>query len=348
MSRPNLGLRLDSGRGTASRMDFGKIAFGTLLLAVGVLLLAVRVGFAHPDTPVLLLRYWPLLLVAFGLAFLAGAIKNPFLGCFSIFLILGGTVLGLFWMHALEKRGKLPHASSSLDLRRAGISSLTVRVHSFAGKLDFMAADPRSETVMIARRDAAGDSSVGYSLDISGGKGVLAWPRGQSLLGVSPLGARIEVRAPGTIPVALSWTGRLASLQATFARLKPTHCVLHEIFSTARLDFDDSSRPSEIRAWGFASNLEIRIPADCPVVVVSRSSLVLRDFPSDFEEHAPGRGKNRIDAAEGRGAPVRILVDGPFIRIKIERMPVTAVSTQEELEWQRPESTASRSLSPSS
>src|SRR3989442_8397509 len=49
MSRPNPGLRPAGGRGTASRMDFGKIAFGTLLLAVGVVLLAVRTGFAHPD-----------------------------------------------------------------------------------------------------------------------------------------------------------------------------------------------------------------------------------------------------------------------------------------------------------
>jgi hypothetical protein len=206
---------------------------------------------------------------------------------------------------------------------------------------------------MIARRDAAGDSSVGYSLDVNDGRAILSWPREQGLLGISQPGAGVNVRLPGTMPVGLRWTGRLASMRADFTGLRPTHCELHEIFSSARLEFGDAGRPSEIRVWGFASNLLIRIPADCPVRVVSKSALVLREFPSDFEEHAPGRSKDRIDAAAGRGAPVNIYVDGPFMRIQIERMPVTALSsqavpTQEESEWPRLESTASPSLSPSS
>jgi len=76
-------------------MNFGKIALGALLLAIGVLLVAVRAGWAHPDTPILLLRYWPLLLIAFGLAFLASVIKNPFMGCLAVLLILGGTALSV-------------------------------------------------------------------------------------------------------------------------------------------------------------------------------------------------------------------------------------------------------------
>ena len=111
-------------------MNFGKFAFGALILAVGVLLLAVRVGFAHPDTPILLLRYWPLLLIAFGLAFLAGAIKNPLLGCFAIFLILGGTALGMFWMNSQEKQGKLKHAASSHDLDKMNVASLSTHGRS--------------------------------------------------------------------------------------------------------------------------------------------------------------------------------------------------------------------------
>src|SRR5882672_12032936 len=114
-------------------MNFGKIALGALLLAIGVLLLAVRAGWAHPDTPILLLRFWPLLLVAFGLAFLASVIKNPFMGCLAVILILGGTALGMYWMNRQAKEG-VPRATASIDLAKARVGSLSVRVQTNLGR----------------------------------------------------------------------------------------------------------------------------------------------------------------------------------------------------------------------
>jgi hypothetical protein len=310
-------------------MNFGKIALGTLLVAVGVLLVAVNAGFAHPDTPIFLLRYWPLLLIAFGLAFLAGAIKNPFLGCFAIFLILGGTALGVWWMNRKENARKVAPAVSSLDLASAHVSSLLVRVTTFAGNLDLGAAPLGSRSVSVALRGVSGDKASGYRLDVTGARAVLEWPRGGGSLGLAPPGTKVEVRAPSGLPVALRWSGRIASLHADLARLRPMQISLHEICSAGRLTFDDSGRPEEIRVWGVASNLRVRIPADCPVRLISQGSLVLRTLPSDFEEHATGlRGKDRIDAAEGRGPTVRIYVGGPFMGIQIERMPLVALSPQ--------------------
>lgn len=325
-------------------MNFGKITFGTLLLAVGVLLLAVRVGFAHPDTPIVLLRYWPVLLIAFGLAFLAGAIKNPFLGCFAILIILGGTALGVYWMNTLKKEGKLRNVGSSLDLGKAGASSLLVRVYTFAGSLEMNGSSSRLLTVV--RHDVAVDSAVGYRFDMNGGKAVLVWPRSGSTFALALPGAKVEVRAPPALPLTLRWSGRLGAMHADLTRLDPTRCLLHEIFSSATLELG-AARPEEIRVWGLGSSLKVLIPADCPVIVVSKSPFVLRSLPSDFEEHAPGRGKDRVDAAEGRGRPVRIYVEGPFVQIAVERKPVTAGATQEGMTWPRT-STASRSLSRSS
>ena len=331
-------------RGTASRMNFGKFAFGALILAIGVLLLAVRTGFAHPDTPILLLRYWPLLLIAFGLAFLAGAIKNPFLGCFAIFLILGGTALGMFWMNRQEKQGTLEHAASSRDLAKTGAASLSVRVHTLAGSLDLGASAPGSSALSIALRGAPGDSAEGYRLTIEAKKAILTWPREEGFA-LPPLGAQVTVRAPETWPLTLRWSGWLASMHADFERLKPSRCDLHEVFSSGRITWDDAGRPGEIRVWGVASILRIRIPADCPVRVISESPYVFRSLPSDFEEHAQGRGRDRVDAAAGRGSPVRIYVGG-FMQIKVERMPLTTVTTQagrtrEDTEWPRRIATAS-------
>jgi hypothetical protein len=332
-------------------MNFGKFAFGALILAIGVLLLAVRVGFAHPDTPILLIRYWPLLLIAFGLAFLAGAIKNPFLGCFAIFLILGGTALGMFWMNHQEKQGKLEHAASHHDLAKGGVASLSVRVHTLAGSLDIAASPQRSSILSIALRGAPGDSAEGYRFTVVDKKAILTWPREEGFA-LPPIGAQVTVRAPEAWPMVLRWSGWLASMNADFARLKPSRCALHEILSSGKIAWDDAGRPGEIRVWGLASILRIRIPGDCPVRVMSESPYVFRSFPSDFEEHAPGRGRDRVDAAEGRGAPVNIYVGG-FMRIQIERMPLTAVTTQagttrEDLEWPRRIGTASPSHSRSS
>ncbi|HXL14766.1 MAG TPA: DUF5668 domain-containing protein, partial [Methylomirabilota bacterium] len=232
-------------------MNFGKFAFGALILAIGVLLLAVRLGFAHPDTPMFLLRYWPLLLIAFGLAFLAGVIKNPFLGCFAILLILGGTVLGIFWMNQQSKRGP-SRGASSVDLGKANVTSLAVRVRSFAGAFDFRAAPPRTSGVSIGLQGVAGDSAVGYRFEVTGKKGALEWPQTQGGFGIPPPAAKLEVRVPGTLPVALHWNGWFASMRADLERIEAARCTLHEVFSSSRIEFDDAGRPEEIRVWGFA------------------------------------------------------------------------------------------------
>ncbi len=206
-------------------MNFGKITFGTLLLAVGVLLLAVRVGFAHPDTPIVLLRYWPVLLIAFGLAFLAGAIKNPFLGCFAILIILGGTAAGVYWMHTLKKEGKLKDAGSSLDLGKAGASSLLVRVYTFAGSLEMNGSSSRLLTVV--RHDVAVDSAVGYRFDLNNGKAVLVWPRSGSTFSLSAPGAKVAVwerctpTSPASIPRVACSTRSSLRRRSSWAREGP-------------------------------------------------------------------------------------------------------------------------------
>jgi len=328
-------------------MNFGKIALGALILAIGALLLAVRMGFAHPDTPVFLLRYWPILLIAFGLALLAGVIKNPFLGCFAIVLILGGTGLGIFWMNHQQKHGRLAHAPSSIDIGGTNVASLSVRIRTFAGSFDFRGA-PRPRAVVIGLQGVAGDSAVGYRFEVTGKEAVLDWPQVRGGLGIPPPAARLEVRVPRRLPMSLSWTGWLASMRADLAGLEPTRCAIHGVLTVSRIGFDDAGRPEEIRVWGFLSSAEIRIPGDCPVRIVGHSPFILRSFPSDIEELAQGRSKEREDAAEGRGRPVRIDVDGAFVRIKIDRMPLTKGTTQEASEWPQPAGTASRFRSPSS
>jgi hypothetical protein len=329
-------------------MNFGKIAFGALVLAIGVVLLAIRMGWVPPDTPLFLIRFWPVLLIAFGLAFLAGAIKNPLLGSLAVLLILGGVALGIFWMNQGEMQGKASFEVGTIHLDEAP-PSLSVRVRTFMSSFYIGGGVPRSKALTIRVRTFAADSAVGYRFVHTGkGRALLEWPLRPGWLGLAPLGTSLDIRVPETLPVNLSWRGRFASTRADLTRLKPTRCEFDGIASSIQLGIRDSGRPEEIRIGGFASSVLIRIYGDCPVRLGSRSPFVMRSLPSDFMELALGRGKDKVYAVEGRGAPVRILVDGPFTHIKIERIPSTAALTREDSEWPEPEGTASRSHSPSS
>jgi cell wall-active antibiotic response 4TMS protein YvqF len=306
-------------------MNFGKIAFGALLVALGVLLLATRTGLAPPDAPMYLLRYWPILLIAFGLAFLASATKNHFLGCFASLLILGGTAFGLFWMSHHKKPVPLVRGVATIDLGRTKVESLSVRVRTLMGGFDIAAMPGRTRMLSVDVRNAAGDSTAGYRFDIAGKSAVFEWPQTTGGLGLSSPGTAVSLQVPDALPVALTWRGRFGSMHADLIRLRPTRCILDEIASTVRMELGDAGRPEEIRVRGFASTIQIRVPSDCPVQLVTKSAFTMTALSSDFMEHAPGRGKGRVHTAEGTGRLVKIFVDGPLIHVKIDRGPVTAV-----------------------
>ncbi len=301
-------------------MNFGKIALGALLLAIGALLLAVRTGFAHPDTPVFLLRYWPVLLIAFGLAFLGSAIKNPFLGVLAVLVILGGAAFGIYWVNQHKGQGKEPVTISTIGFEKTRVESLSVRVRTFAGRFYINRAAPPSKKLTVCVRTIS-ESAPGHRFDVTGGKAVFEWPLTPGTLGFAPPGTSLAVLVPEAMPVSLSWRGRLASVHADLSRLRPKRCAFHGIASEVLLGINGATRPQEIRVSGVCSNITIRIQGDCPVWLVSRGAFVMTSLPSDFMEHARGRGKDRVVTGEGRGPPVRIYAEGPFVRVKIERFP---------------------------
>ena len=302
-------------------MNFGKVAFGTLLLVAGALLLAIRLGIVPPDTPGFLLRFWPVLLIAFGLAFLAGALKNPFLGCLSSVLIVGGVAVGVFWLTQRHQEGKVSHGAASIDLRRAKVGSLTVRVRTFAGGFVLEGAPAKSRTLSVTVRNFAGDSASGYRFFASGKTGVLEWPRRLDGLGLAPPGAGVDVQVPEALPVLLDWHGRFSSMRADLARLMPVRCRFDAVFSSLKLELGNAGRPDEIHIEGVLSTVRIRITQDLPVQLVVRSPLTVRTLPSDFVKQTRERGTGLVYTARGRGRVVKIFAEGRLLHVKIERTP---------------------------
>ncbi len=325
-------------------MNFGKIALGALLLAIGVLLLAVRVGWAHPDTAILLLRFWPLLLVAFGLAFLASVIKNPFMGCLAVLLILGGTALGMYWMNRQAKE-HIPRATATIDLAKARVASLSVRVQTNLGRFYIGQGTPPIKTLLVRLRSIEGDSATGYRFAVTRREALFEWPEVTGMLRVPPLGASLDLRVPNAIPVSLHWRGNFATMHADLTTLKPTRCEVNGFASSMLVGFSDNARPQEIRVGGLLSIARVRIPGDCPVRLVSHPGLLWMALPFDFAKQAKGGGKDQVHIGKGRGRPVTIIVDGPLIRVTIDRKPITTNLVKEELEWPVT-GTASRFRSP--
>ena len=302
-------------------MNFGKVAFGTLLLVAGALLLAIRLGFVPPDTPGFLLRFWPVLLIAFGLAFLAGALKNPFLGCLSSILIVGGVAIGVFWMIQRHHEAKAHRDVASIDLARAKVGSLTVRVRTFAGGFDLEGAPAKSRTLSVAVRNSAGDSASGYRFFATGKTGALEWPRRLDGLGLAPPGAGVDIEVPEALPLLLDWRGRFASMNADLTRLMPVRCRFDAVCSSLHLELGDLGRPDQIHISGTLSTARIRIAQDVPVQLFVRSPLTVRTLPPDFVKQTQGRGKGLLYTARGRGRLVKIFAEGHLLHVKIERIP---------------------------
>jgi len=302
-------------------MNFGKVAFGTLLLVAGVLLLAIRLGLVPPDTPGFLLRFWPVLLIAFGLAFLAGALKNPFLGCLASILIVGGVAVGVFWMIQRHEGAKVSRGVASIDLGRAKVGSLTVRVRTFAGGFDLIGAPAKSRTLYVAVRNSAGDSASGYRFFASGKTGALEWPRRLDGLGLAPPGGGVDVQVPEALPLLLDWRGRFSWMRADLTRLMPVRCRFDAVLSSLHLELGDSGRPDQIHIGGALSTAHIRIAQDVPVQLLVRSPLTVRTLPSDFVKLTQGRGKGLVYTARGRGRVVKVFADGNLLHVKIERIP---------------------------
>lgn len=306
-------------------MSFGKLAFGALLLATGGLLLAIRLGFAPPDTLAFLLPYWPVLLVAFGLAFLASALQNTFLGWLAAFLILGGAAFGVFWTSHRHAHGQVSHAESVIDLGKMKVESLTVRTRTLAGAFALGSAPAKSHSLAFAVRNVAPDAGEGHRFVAAGSAGIFEWPKRLSAIGLAPAGADADLRIPEGMPLRLDCRAHFSSTRADLTRLKPERCAFEEFASALRIDLGDGGRPEEIHIKGFLASARIRISGDCPVRLVVASRFATQALPSDFVEHAAGRGKGRVFTSDGRGRPVRIVVEGPLLDLRIERAPLSAV-----------------------
>jgi len=306
-------------------VSFGKLALGALLVALGGLFLAIQTGYAPPDTVAFLLPFWPLVLVAFGLALLASAVKNSFFGWLAAAVILGGVAYAVYSNAQRHAHGQVSHEQTEIDLAKMKVRSVTVRSRAFAGTFSIGGSPDKSRSLEFKVRNVPTEAGGGHRFAAAGSAGIFEWPRRRSVFNLAPMGADADLRIPQGMPVRLDCRGKLSSLRFDLTQLKPELCSVKGFASSIRIDLGETGHPEEIYIRGVLTSTRIRIPADCPVRLITHSRLATQRLPSDFVEHALGRSKDRLFTADGRGRPVKIRVEGLLLDLRIERAPLSAV-----------------------
>lgn len=306
-------------------MSFGKLFVGALLVGVGAVLLGTSLGYLSGDIWPSLLQYWPLLVVAIGVAFLAQAIKNIVLGWISAVIVVGGLLLGAWWFTTHQPKASGAGAETSINLANSRAATVTFRGRALLGRIEVGAGrdTPRAIRLETLHVPEKMKQAIGWA--VSGNAGILDWPARDGTSGIAPVGGELHVGFPPRTLVRLDLRAHLSTLDVDLHSLRSERASFQVIGSSIRVLASDLGQPQRIRIQGILSNARIRLPASAPVRVVYTKWFGLRRMPSDFLEYLHGRSKDQIYRSEGRGGLILIEVDGPLLRIDIERAPAKAV-----------------------
>ena len=306
-------------------MRFGKVVIGVILAGIGALLLAQTLGYLPAGVWPWLVKFWPYLLLAFGFALLANALKNVVIGVIAVALVIVCVAFGAFWISLYSKTTKTEHMTS-IDLERPPVRAVTVQARTVAGSLTVNADPAARHAIVLNAHGVAGEEFAAHRWSASQGSGLLVWPARFRITEPGLVGGTFRVRAPPRTTIRLGVASYFASTTADLRDLRPEQCDVRAVGSSVRM-LVGMERPSKIRVHGSLSNVEIRLPANCPARVECRSPLVLRSLPDDFVERSvtAAHGKVTSWAADGPGKPISIVIEGPLMRLRVVREPVKAL-----------------------
>lgn len=302
-------------------MGFTKLVLGVLLTGLGIILLAGRFGYLPSETGGWLLRYWPFLLVAIGLALLASSLRSVLIGWVATILVISGLAFGAWWVHQ-HGTGSKSEQTKTYDLSRPRTETLTLRARVFGGSLS-IEPNARARARRVDVLSTASNAEPAFTS--SGGAAILDWPGEEGRVYQAPLGGSLRVLAPERLRLRLAAKSLFSQVRAALARLRPERCEVEAVASSVKIDATGSARPSLVRVSGTLSNVELSLPSGAPVRVEFTAPLTFRSLPEDFVEHVTGKSKTKIWTSEGTGPPVLVRVEGPLLHLRVRREPVRAL-----------------------
>jgi hypothetical protein len=301
-------------------MGFLKLLFGALLVGVGGILLGTALGVISGDVWPALLQYWPLLIVAIGVALLAHAIKSIVLGWLSALLVVGGLLLGAWWFTTHQPAGG--GDVTTIDLAKPPVDSVTLRLRTLVGRFEIASRGSAARLLRIEALHVPEKMKSAKHWRTAGRAGIFEWPHLPGTGGLPPFGGELRVGLPERQPTRLELKAYLSTGDADLRALRPERSTFNVVGSSVRAFAGEQGDPQRIRVRGFLSNVRLHLPANAPVRVVYSGWFGLRTMPRDFIQHLAGQHREQIFVSEGRGSPILVEIEGPLLRVVIDRAPV--------------------------
>lgn len=300
-------------------MKFGKLVIGIVLAGTGTLLLAGKLGFLPAGAWPWLLRYWPLVLLALGVALLANALKNVLIGVIAAALAIGSFAFGWWWITRYSDEAKNEYRTT-IDLAKPQAKAVTFAGRVVGGSMALAADSSAHGALHFDVQGITDPEFAGHRWVVSKETGILTWPAESGVAGTGIVGGSIRLGAPALTSTRVECSSFFSSARIDLWDLRPAQCDVGTVGSSVRIDVG-AARPPGIRVHGWLSNVEIHLPEGCPTRIECTSSLTMRSYPKDFVEHssASGKGKATYWAGEGPGRPVSIVIDGPMMRVRVVR-----------------------------
>ena len=301
-------------------MSFFKLLFGIILLGFGGLFFAAATGALPSGVWPWVMRFWPILLLGFALVIVSKAMKNIAIAVFALALVAGTFVAGGYWLSKqAAKQG--PSAQTTLiDLGTPPASSIQIRGRTIGGTYTVSVDPGQRAKVAVSGRDVLGRETTALAWRVEKRTGLLTWPARPGTGDLSSFGSMFEVRLPEGVPIRWDTSNYFAFSTADLTRASVQQYESRAISSSVKLTVGNA-RPREITVRGFLSNVEIHLPEGCAARVEYSSVLTWASIPDDFLEHVSAgvKGKAAFWTAEGKGPPVRVRIEGPFMRLRVTR-----------------------------
>lgn len=301
-------------------MSFFKLLFGLLLLGFGGLFLAAAVGVLPSGVWPWVMRFWPVVLLAFALILVGKALKNIAISVFALALVTGAFVAGGYWLSKHAAKQEPPSQTTVIDLGSAGAGSIQLRGRTIGGSYTVSVDPGQRGKIVVSGRDLLGRESTALAWKVEKRAGLLTWPAKAGTGDLASFGSSFDVRLPERVPIRWDTSNYFAIGNVDFTRGVLLACSTRVFSSSLKLRVGEG-RPHQILVKGFLSNVDVELPPDAAARVEYTSRLTWHSIPDDFLEHVSGRvkGKAAFWTAEGKGPVVRILVDGPMMRLRVTR-----------------------------
>jgi hypothetical protein len=290
---------------------------GTILLVLGGVLLAGNLNALPWSGLDLLLRLWPMLIVAAGLDLMMQG-RTSLLGGIIVVVLAVGLLAGLVWV-GFAGPGTLGAATLTVDQPLEGARSAAVQVTLISSDLS-VTGGAQSDNLVDGTVYLSNQPEMSESYTISGGEGVYTLePESNTHLPLfGPLHSEdSKLKLNSGIPTDVDLTLIAGEQSLDLRTIKATNVDMETIFGRSVITLPSSGRLNG-KAGVIFGELVVRVPRGTAVEFQMDTALVGKNIPQDFL-----KVDNRIyspEAADGN-ADIVLTLENVFGAVKIEYLP---------------------------